>query len=128
MGDILKDRFTNSQLSELLSHKEFLEGDYFLFMRTVSHETIETLQSSQYFYNVWAPWSCVWLDHIPNYVVRAQSWKFLEKMLPATGFSNRDEFIQNFKQKNSIFTRYFFSGDKTNPIEYFDVDKLGKLK
>jgi hypothetical protein len=38
MADLLKDRFTLSELSQLLRHNEFMEADYFLFARTVCHE------------------------------------------------------------------------------------------
>jgi hypothetical protein len=49
-------------------------------------------------------------------------------MLPATSFTNGDEFIQSFKQKHSFFIRYFTSGFKEDPIQYFEVDKLGTLR
>ena len=45
MADYIKDRFENSDLSKLISHKDFLEADYFLFMRTVCKEDS--------IYNIW---------------------------------------------------------------------------
>src|SRR4030042_3159617 len=56
MADMIKDRFTKTELSEVMSHKEFLEADYFLFMRTVCHE-----EDTKYLYNVWCPRASVWL-------------------------------------------------------------------
>mgnify|MGYP001602511227 CR=1 FL=1 len=123
MADVLKDRYTNSQLNELISHQEFLEADYFLFMRTVSHQDI-----LEYLKDVWCPRACVWLDRPPSYILKSESKRFLEHMLPATGFSDADIFIQNFSSKHGVFTRCFRSGWKDDPLEYFDTKKLGQRK
>jgi hypothetical protein len=123
MGDMLKERFTNSQLSQLLSHKDFLEADYFLFMRTVSHD-----ENPKYLYDVWCPRACVWLEHVPSYIVKAESKRFLAAMLPATGFSDEASFKENFIKKHGVFTRYFSTGWKDDPLEDFDLNKLGTRK
>jgi len=120
MGDLFKERFTQSELSQLVTHKEFLEADYFLFMRTVSHE--DNLESS---WNVWRPRSCVWLDRPPSYIVRAESKRLLEKIAKATGFEKTEEFVENFKSSHYVFTRYFRSGLKNDPLEDFNIDKIG---
>lgn len=121
MADMLKDRYINSELSDLISHKEFVEADYFLFMRTVCHEKELNV-------NVWSPRASLWLDNPPSYVVRAESIRFLKRMLPATGFAKQDEFISNLKAKHGAFERYFLSGLKSSPLQGFDLDKLGTRK
>lgn len=123
MGDVLEDRYTNSQLAELISHQDFLEADYFLFMRTISQNT-----DLKYLSNVWCPRACVLLNRPPSYIVKAESKRFLEHMLPATGFSDAGTFVQNFSSKHGVFTRYFQSGWKDDPLEYFDTKKLGQRK
>jgi hypothetical protein len=67
MGDMIKERCRKGGVSDLLSQKEVFESDYFLFMRTACHETIETLTRIQYLHNVWSPWSCLWLDHTSQF-------------------------------------------------------------
>lgn len=120
MGDLLKERFTQSELSQLVTHKEFLEADYFLFVRTVCHE-----DNLEYLRNVWCPRSCVWLDRPPSYIVKAESKRFLEKIVKATGFEKSEEFVENFKRSHSVFTRYFRSGWKDDPLEDFDFNRIG---
>lgn len=120
IGDLFKERFTKSELSQLVTHMEFLEADYFLFMRTVSHE--DNLQS---LWNVWCPRSCVWLDRPPSYIVKAEGKRFLGKIVKATGFEKSEEFVENFKRSHSVFTKYFSSGWKDDPLEYFDFNKIG---
>ncbi len=123
MADMLKDRFTNTELSEQISHKEFLEADYFLFVRTVCHE-----ENLQYLYNVWCPRASVWLDHAPSYIVRSESEKYLRRILPATGFTDPEEFTKNLQEKHGAFERYFQSGWKESPLRYVDLSKLGSRK
>jgi len=120
MGDLLKERFTQSELADLITHKEFLEADYLLFMRTVCHEdNIESLLK------VWFPQSCIWLDRPPSYIVKAESKRFLDKMIKATGFKKSEEFIEIFKKNHFAFTKFFRKTWKDDPIEFFDVDKFG---
>ena len=123
MGDIIKERFTNSELSQLLSHKELLEADYFLFMRTVCH-----IDDAQHLYGVWCPRACVWLERAPSYIIKAESKRFLATMLPATGFSDEASFKENLINKHGAFTRYFSSGWKDDPLEFQDLEKLGTRK
>lgn len=120
MANLLKERFTQSQLSELMQHKEFLEADYLLFMRTACLG--EDLQD---FYHVWCPRSCVWLDRPPSYIVKSESKRFLEKIVRATGFEKTEEFVENLKRSHSMFTEYFRSGWKRDPLEYFDLNRIG---
>ncbi|MCL5037886.1 MAG: SIR2 family protein [Chloroflexi bacterium] len=120
MADFIEDRFTNGELSRLIKHKDFLEADYFLFMRSICHEmNLENL------WNVWCPRSCVYLKGAPSYIVKAESQRFLENIVKAVGFRNKKEFIENFKRTHSHFTRYFTSGWKDDPLNGFDLDRLG---
>ncbi len=123
MADMIKERFTKTELSELMSHKEFLEADYFLFMRTVCHE-----ENTEYLRNVWCPRASVWLDHPPSYVVKAESVRFLQRILPATGFAKWEEFVEKLKLQHGTFEKYFRSGWKDSPLQYFDLNKLGSRK
>lgn len=119
-SDLYKERFTESELSKLLTHKEFLEADYFLFMRTVCHE-----DNLEYLRNVWCPRSCVWLEVPPGYIVKAESKRFLEKIVKAAGFSNSGEFIERFQKSHAAFGRYFRTGFIDDPLERYDLEKLG---
>jgi len=92
-------------------------------MRTVCHE-----QNLEYLYNVWCPRASVWLDHVPSYVVKAESVRFLLRMLPATGFDKPEAFIDNLKKKHGAFEVYFRSGWKDDPLRGFDLSKLGARK
>lgn len=123
MADLLRERFTRSELSELIDHKGFLEADYFLFMRTACHG-----KNLQDFYHVWCPRSCVWLDRPPSYIVKSESKRFLEKIVKATGFEKSEEFIENLKRSHSMLTGFFSSGWKDDPLEDFDLNRIGSRR
>ena len=123
MGDMIQERFNNGELSQSLPHKEFLEADYFLFLKTVCHA-----EDIQYLHGVWCPRACVWLSHTPSYIIKAESRRFLNTMLPATGFDKMEDFKQNFLNKHGAFTRYFSSGFKDDPLRFQDLEKLGTRK
>lgn len=121
MADIIKDRFDNSALSKLLSHKEFLEADYFLFMRTVCKEDSG--------YNTWIPRSCIYLESAPTYLERAESNSFLEKLLIATGFENdKNGFVKMISEKHGIFHDFFYRFPSRDPLGSFNFSKIGQRR
>jgi hypothetical protein len=120
IADYYKERFTESELSQLIDHREFLEADYFLFMRTVCYE-----DNLEYLRKTWCPRSCVYLHTPPKYIIKAQSRKFLEKLIVATGFSSSNEFIERLKNNHSAFNMYFRRGWIEDPLRDFDLNSIG---
>lgn len=120
MADLFKERFTQSELSQLIEHKEFLEADYFLFVRTVCH-----VDNLEYLSNTWCPRSCIYLKIPPKFIVKAQSIRFLGKLAKAAGFDKNDEFLEKFKKSHSVFTKYFRVPLIDDPLEDFDLTNLG---
>lgn len=122
MADFIKERFTQSNLKNLFSHKEFLESDYFLFLRTIC-----LAESTEYLGNVWCPRSCIFLDHTPVYISKSMSNRFLKIVSQASGFGeNVGTFVERIKQRHDSFNRFFKQGGSVDsPLEFFDFEKLG---
>jgi len=121
MADIIEGRFIKDNLSELISHKEFLEADYFLFIRTL---TISKNLPS--FKDIWCPRSCIYLDYPPSYIVKSESKKFVDKMISATGYNSYDHFFKELESRHELFKGYF--SRKTfvdSPLNGFDFTKIG---
>jgi hypothetical protein len=117
----IKDRFENSDIFKLLSHKNFLEADYFLFMRTICNEESKR--------NIWIPQSCVDLRNVPTYLEKAESNSFLEKLLLALGFENKkEEFIKTISEKHGIFYDLFARTPVDDPLDFYDFNKIGKRR
>lgn len=119
-SDLLKDRFEKGQLNDLLSFKEIMEADYFLFMRTVCHDD-ESL------YLTWRPAVCIYLNNPPNFIVRSEKKQYLQKVANAAGFVNPDDFLKMFRDKHRWITNYYKNTMKDDPLHFFDMEKLGTL-
>ncbi len=118
-ADIIRERFTETELTNLITHKEFMEADYFLFMRSVCQE----LKYS------WNPQSCVYLDKTPSYIEMAISNDFLEKLSKAAGFHNFNDFINQLAKNHGEFGNYFRNAPfKRNPLTFFNFEKFGSRK
>lgn len=125
MADLLKERFSNGDLSQLISHNKFLEADYFLFMKSICNER-NTTEDLLHSCSLWYPRSCVYLKWVPNYIVRTESKKYLEKLIKAVGVEKCEDFINNFKKNNPIFEKFFSNSIFTiNPIDGYDLDRIG---
>jgi hypothetical protein len=125
VADLLKKRFTDDDLSRLISHNKFLEADYFLFMRSIcgGEKTEDPLLNRP---SLWCPRSCIYLNLAPSYIVKAESKKFLEILIKAVGIEKSEDFIENFKKNNSIFKKCFSNWIFShNPLEYYDFNKIG---
>ncbi|MCK5708036.1 MAG: SIR2 family protein [Candidatus Aureabacteria bacterium] len=120
-ADIIGNRFSD-KLSILMSHYDFMQADYFLFMRSICLK-----ESSEFLPDTWAPRSCVFLNKIPVYILKSESEKYLEKIIEASGFSEINQFIEIFKERHVEFNRFFRYREVKNPLIYFDFNRLGKL-
>lgn len=126
MSDMLKDRFTNSDLSKLLTHRDFMEADYFLFLRSLCNQ--EQLKNTSYI-NFWCPRSCVWLHKIPKYILKSESKCFLSKFVRALNIKDIEDFkilLKNsFVKYKECFRDAIFLD---NPLEDFNLSILGTRK
>lgn len=120
MADLIYERFTQTELSKIISHKQFMEADYFLFMRSIC-------QTEDY-RTKWAPRSCVYIDKVPSYLNMAQSQTFLEKLSKTVGYEDYNEFIQILESKHTEFDKYFSHGFISSPLDFFDFERLGSRK
>jgi len=124
MADLLKERFTNSDLSQLISHNKFLEADYFLFMRSICNK--KDTEDLLYSHTLWLPRSCIYLNWAPSYIVKAESKKYLKKLIKAVGPEKREDFIENFQKNNFIFEKCFSNWIFShNPLEDYNFNKIG---
>jgi len=124
-ADLIKSRFTESKLLELITFKEFVEADYFLFVRSVCN--VEDINN---FYNIWNPQSCVYLEWVPKYIMMAESMTFLGKISKASGFEDNEEFKKRLKNRHGIIIKYLspLGIPFADYLRNYDFDKLGSRK
>lgn len=126
MSDMLKDRFTNSDLSKLLTHRDFMEADYFLFLRSLCNQ--EQLEIA-FNINFWCPRSCVYLYNTPRYVLKSESQFFLNQFIKALGLKNIEDLTKLLKNSFSKYEKCFSNTMfLNNPLENFNLNILGTRK
>ena len=120
-ADMINNRYTQENLSELISHKEFLEADYFLFMRTLTHS-----KDPSSFRDIWCPRSCIYLDYPPSYLVKSESKGFASKMVNATGYASYGHFFKELESQHNLFKEYFKRKYPfiDSPLNGFDFTKI----
>ena len=120
-ADLLKERFTQGPLSNLLSHNDFLEADYFLFTRSVCLS-----ESPDFLFDVWAPRACLYLRRAPRFIRKAESHNYLMSILPALGFDDPDTFISTFKNTHHFFSKFFNHPAIHSPV-YREIQSLASV-
>jgi hypothetical protein len=122
MSDIIKERFSNkTPLAQLLTHREFMEADYFLFLRTVCQ-----LKDLQSLWGTWCPRSCVYSEGIvPSYIAKSESRRFLNLFGTAMGFTIPDNLTKLLVERHKVIEKFFPNSGLQSPLCFFDFQKIG---
>ncbi|WP_062290074.1 hypothetical protein [Nostoc piscinale] len=78
-ADLLNDRHQQGKLAPIVPMQQFMDADCFLFMRA----EVQYSQASKW--DKWIPWSNLYLDKAPRYLLEASSAKYAEKLLRPLG-------------------------------------------
>ncbi len=74
-ADILKQRYTEGALRGSIPFEQFMETEFFLFVRTVAH-------SKGPFAPRWLPWSTMYISrHTPQYLIKAYDAEYVRQLL-----------------------------------------------
>jgi hypothetical protein len=119
-ADLLNERHTQGELGELMPIQQFVDADYFLFLRSdlppeTTHRGID-----------WKPWSLLYLNEVPRFLVDATSARVAEQLFRpfrvndiATFRSRLDERKLRYGQLWSSEAIWF------SPLDGFDTDVIG---
>lgn len=119
VSDILKERFVNSNLSQILTHRAFMEADYFLFLKSLCFQGA----------TLWCPKSCVYLHRPPIYIQKSESKYFLNNFIKSLNLDNREGLSKLIKNSIDEYGKCFRSAIfLDNPLGNFEIDKLGTRK
>ena len=122
-ADLYQNRFEHTRLSTLITFEQFMEADYFLYLRTVCYE-----KDFQRPFETWRPYTCIFLNKVPSYLGRAQRSKGLENLSNACGFDDSSVFLQAFKRGLNTFGRFFPYSFTDDIVSESFIDKLGTVK
>lgn len=107
-ADILNERHTQGFLAEIVPMQQFMNADFFLFLRPER----------------WHPWSWIYLEDVPRFLLEAQRAKYAEHLLRPLGIDNISNLRKRIKEQcKALSTRDIDFYD--TPFGNYDVQKIG---
>lgn len=119
-ADLLNGLHRDTNIGGYLSAEEFIEADYFLFLRSVIQgETASRLE--------WRPWSALYLDRPPQFLLKAVRNKYAEKLLRPLRLSTVELLRERLAERSALLGGVFASRDPDyeNPLRDFDAASVG---
>ena len=97
-GNVLKERHEAEPLLSIAPFKGILEADWFLFLGT---DLAQERGPNSPWFDIWRPWSCIYAENhgIPEFLARMERRKFVERILPALGFTDLDAFRERYRER-----------------------------
>lgn len=115
-ADILKERHEAGDLGELSPWRRFQDADVFLYLRSVFEQSQEDL------WNVWRPWTSVFLRGGPSFLLEATQREKAEQLLKPLGAKDLADLRQRLKEAaerlHNLFALrdpFFYPLAKLNP-------------
>lgn len=119
-GDVLKQRHSDGDLGKIMPFNQFMEADYFLFLRGQI-----TKPQNAWGMIEWRAWSTIWLNSPPRFILESVSKKFAEKVLEPLGLKSIEDFRAALKEKAPILGKLFERGLWDHPLHSFDIETIG---
>ncbi|PHM06439.1 hypothetical protein [Nostoc sp. 'Peltigera malacea cyanobiont' DB3992] len=103
-ADILNKRHTQGELAKVIPMQEFMDADCFLFLRS------EFIAPGASQWDKWIPWSKVYMQKVPRYLLEASHTKYAEKLLRPLGIKNIDTFRTRLPDASNKLGKMFSNG------------------
>jgi hypothetical protein len=122
-ADMLKERFSDGKLSNLLSFRDIIDGDFFLFQYAVYN----FYSAEKYSRNSWNPKTSIYLHHEePRYLKMAESKEYYSKIYDALRLASPQAFVDGLPLCRDEYDRYYRGSYRVdNPLDYVDSERLG---
>lgn len=110
-ADLLNERHTQRSLDELVPMKQFIDADFFLFLR----EGLE-----------WRAWSTIYMGHwAPRYLIESGRTKTAQQLLPPLKLSTIDDLKKLVAERTPSLRQLFRNSSGFFPLEDFKIDSIG---
>ncbi|MBE9210118.1 hypothetical protein IQ244_27200 [Nostoc sp. LEGE 06077] len=121
-ANILNERHNEGELAKILPMQQFMNADCFLFLRS------EAQDSELGQWHNWIPWTKVYMEQVPRYLLEAYSLKYAQKLLVALGIKNIDPFKKCLEDANQKLEKMYWDGIwpfPSSPLKYLDISMIG---
>lgn len=121
-GDILYDRHATGELANVVTAEQFMEADYFLFLR----DLLKSETAPQW--SEWRAWSTVPMKTPASFLQRAVRGEVAEQLARALGLPDVPTLRSRLTERRHALTNMWMSGFYApwfDPLERFDIDSIG---
>jgi len=121
-GNMLYDRHATGELANGVSAEQFMEADYFLFLR----DLLKPATASQW--PDWRAWSTVLMEKPASFLQKAVRGEVAEQLARALGLPNVPTLRSRLTERRHALTSMWTSGFNSpwfDPLERFDIDSIG---
>ena len=117
-ADILNRRHTEGDLAKVVPMREFMEADYFLYLRGFQEE--HTYSE----FSTWRPLSGLYLRMVPSFIQEAVRTKNAEKLLGPMKLKNIEELKVLLSQQAPLLEKMYSRGFWDHPLAAFDIASI----
>jgi len=118
-ADLLKARHSEGELGNLAPMRQFVDGDFFLFLRSVLH-----LRPSRY--PGWRPWSTLYIDRA-QFLLEARYEQYARKLLAPLGIDDIQTLRAGVREGRTHLKALFKQAPFFDPLSGFDPTEIGTL-
>ena len=119
-ADILQARHTTGLLGQLMPLTDFAAADYFLFLRG---ELEPEVRPNAFF--VWRPWSALWLNATPRYILDAENEATARRIARALGLPDSGVLRQRLAERSARLGQMWQHALWGQPLSPADIDRIG---
>jgi hypothetical protein len=122
-ADLLNERHTKGELGRAAPMQEFVDADCFLSLRAAF------ANSSNHDWLVWRPWSSLYMNSVPRFLLEAQSSRQARQLLQPLGIDSIQTFHARFKERAHQLAQLFHGrSHRFYPFYGFNPDAIGSDK
>lgn len=114
-GDLVKSHHTTGAVATVVSFEDFIEADYFLFVRSCADDA------------GWTPWSYPFLEHVPAFIRAAERKNTAEQLAKAVNANGIPELRKQIVGGWSHLREVFSSGFLRTLMRESDIDRIGTV-
>ncbi|HLP90927.1 MAG TPA: hypothetical protein VK184_20375 [Nostocaceae cyanobacterium] len=118
-ADILEERHSKGEIAKIVPMQQFMDADCFLFLRS------ECENPNANSWDKWIPWSKIYMNQIPSYLLKAYKAKYAEQLLPALGVKDIASFRRLLPNANKNLEKMFAYPWPSSPLSNFKVLEFG---
>jgi hypothetical protein len=115
---ILKERHTEGELAKLVPMQQFMDADFFLFLRAESQKDSQSIDS-------WFPWSTFYMEQAPRYLLEASRAKYAQQLLCPLGVKDVETLRVCVAQGAAKLRQRHGSLYPFHPLGNFDPGTIG---